>query len=179
MANLALLEGLLREHGCEDFKWIDPQRIVVSRWVRMKCVFGCSNYGRRAACPPNMPPVDECARFMAEYSRAALIHCVKSVAQPEDRHTWGREVNQRLLDLERAVFLAGYHKAFVLLMHVCWMCDECEPTRERCKNPKSARPAPEALAIDVFGTVRAYGYPIEVLRDTTQPMNRYAFLLVE
>jgi hypothetical protein len=35
------------------------------------------------------------------------------------------------------------------------------------------------MAIDVFSTVRQYGYPIEVLSDYSQAMNRYAFLLVE
>ena len=42
-----------------------------------------------------------------------------------------------------------------------------------------ARPSPEALAVDVFGTVRSLGFPIEVLSDYDQTMNRYAFLLVE
>jgi hypothetical protein len=37
----------------------------------------------------------------------------------------------------------------------------------------------EALAVDVFSTVRKYGFPIEVLSDFSQAMNRYAFLLVE
>jgi len=35
------------------------------------------------------------------------------------------------------------------------------------------------MAIDVFSTVRQVGYPIQVLSDYDQAMNRYAFLLVE
>jgi hypothetical protein len=35
------------------------------------------------------------------------------------------------------------------------------------------------MAVDVYATVRQYGYPIEVLRDYSQAMNRYAFLLIE
>ena len=42
-----------------------------------------------------------------------------------------------------------------------------------------ARPTPEALAVDVYSTVRAIGYPIQVLSDYTQEMNRYALLLIE
>jgi hypothetical protein len=38
---------------------------------------------------------------------------------------------------------------------------------------------PEALAVDVFSTVRQVGYPIEVLTEYPQAMNRYAFLLIE
>ena len=51
------LGRLFREHGFEDFRWIDPKAIVVAHWVRMKCLFGCEDYGRNAACPPNTPPV--------------------------------------------------------------------------------------------------------------------------
>jgi hypothetical protein len=35
------------------------------------------------------------------------------------------------------------------------------------------------MAMDVYSTVRPYGYPIEVLSDYSQAMNRYAFLLIE
>jgi hypothetical protein len=35
------------------------------------------------------------------------------------------------------------------------------------------------MAVDVFSTVRKIGYPIEVLPDTDQTMNRYAFLMIE
>jgi len=35
------------------------------------------------------------------------------------------------------------------------------------------------MAIDVFSTVRKLGYPIEVLKDYSEEMNRYAILLVD
>jgi hypothetical protein len=35
------------------------------------------------------------------------------------------------------------------------------------------------MAVDVFTTVRKLGYPIEVLTDPAQTMNRYAFLLID
>jgi predicted metal-binding protein len=41
-----------------------------------------------------------------------------------------------------------------------------------------ARPCPEALGVDVFSTLRKAGFPIEVLTEYGQKMNRYAFLLV-
>ncbi len=34
-------ESLLLDQDYDDFKWIDPQEIVVAQWVRMKCEFGC------------------------------------------------------------------------------------------------------------------------------------------
>lgn len=41
------------------------------------------------------------------------------------------------------------------------------------------RPSPEGMAVDVYTTVRQFGFPIQVLADYAQAMNRYAFLLVE
>jgi predicted metal-binding protein len=84
-----------------------------------------------------------------------------------------------MLALERDVFLAGYRKAFLLFMASCRACDECESARQDCKQPKLARPTVEAMAVDVFATVRRVGYPIEVLTDPSQAMNRYALLMVE
>ena len=179
MNNRKELETLFDKHGYTDFRWIDPQDIVVSQWVRMKCTFGCAEYGQNATCPPNVPPVSECRQFFDEYNTAVIFHFEKAVDKPEDRHAWSKGVNQALLKLEREVFLSGYKKAFLLFMDSCGICVDCPGTREGCKNPQSARPSPESMAIDVFSTVRQYGYPIEVLSDYSQAMNRYAFLLIE
>ncbi len=173
------LEDLFRTHGCEDFRWLDPDDIVTAQWVRMKCIFGCREYGQRACCPPNVPSVDECERFFSEYRSAAVFHFWKKVEDPDDRHAWTRSVNMELSKLEREVFISGYQKAFLLYMDSCEICAECTPDRDLCREPIKARPAPEALAIDVFSTVRKIGYPIEVLSDYSQTMNRYAFLLIE
>ncbi len=179
MDNRKELETLFEKRGYTDFRWIHPQDIVVSQWVRMKCTFGCAEYGRNASCPPNVPAVSECRQFFDEYHTAVIFHFEKTVDKPEDRHTWSRGVNQALLKLEREVFLSGYEKAFLLFMDSCGICGDCTGMREKCKDPRSARPSPESLAIDVFSTVRQYGYPIKVLADYSQPMNRYAFLLIE
>jgi len=178
-ANHAELEALFIKHGYTDFKWIDPKQIVVAQWVRMKCEFGCAGYGKSAACPPNNPSVSECRQFFDEYSSAVVFHFEKQVAKPEDRHPWSRKVNLGLSKLEREVFLSGYRKAFLLFMDSCPLCDECAGRREDCKNRKMMRPSPEGMAVDVFATVRQFGFPIQVLADCSQAMNRYAFLLVE
>ncbi len=173
------LEGLFAKHGYTDFRWIDPQDIVVAQWVRIKCMFGCGEYGRNACCPPNVPSALECREFFDGYEKAAIFHFEKIVDVPEDRHEWTRGVNAGLIALERAVFLAGYHKAFLLFMDSCGLCEKCPGVRGRCKEPLSARPTPEAMAVDVFSTVRRVGYPIEVLSDYRQTMNRYSILLIE
>jgi len=173
------LEELFDKYGYRDFRWIDPREIVVAQWVRLKCQYGCQEYGRNASCPPNVPTVTECGRFFAEYGKAAVFHFQKTVEDPEDRHEWSRQVNRGLLGLERAVFLAGNRRAFLLFMDSCGLCKHCAGTRSECKEPRSARPTPEAMAVDVFSTVRKLGYPIEVLSEYRQAMNRYAFLMIE
>lgn len=45
--------------------------------------------------------------------------------------------------------------------------------------PRLSRPCPEGLGVDVFAIVRKLGFPIEVLTDYEQTMNRYSFLMVE
>ncbi len=173
------LEGLFRQHGFTDFRWIDPQRIVVAQWVRMKCMFGCGVYGKNASCPPNVPSVAECERFFREYQQAVVLHFQKQMDKPEDRHAWTREVCSDLLKLERDVFLSGHERAFLLFMDNCSLCADCPGERAKCANPRLSRPTVEAMAVDVYTTVRQIGYPIQVLPDYTQAMNRYAMLLVQ
>ncbi len=175
---IAFLERLFAEQGYDDYKWIDPGRIVVAQWVRLKCMFGCPNYGRKAACPPNVPSIPECERFFREYRRGAVFHLKKQFDPPEKRFAWYKKETVRLSELEKKVFLSGFEKAFFLLFGGCSLCAECAAERTLCKHPEIARPAPEALGVDVYSTVRRLGYPIEVCTEKTQSMDRYVFLLV-
>ncbi len=177
--NRKKLEEMFRKHGYEDYKWINPKGIVVDQWARMKCTFGCKNYGKCGTCPPNTPSVPDCRDFFRAYRSGVVFHFTKRVDKPEDRFAWTRQVNRKLLELEREVFLSGYYKTFLLFMDSCNLCESCSGVREKCQNPKLARPTPESMAVDVFETVRKIGYPIGVLYSYSQEMNRYAFLLVE
>jgi len=173
------LEGLFREHGFDDFRWLPAGQIVVAQWVRMKCKYGCPEYGVSMNCPPNNPSVAECERFIREYSEAAIFHFTRSVPNREERHKWSREENKKLIDLERTVLLGGRHKAFMLLMGSCPQCEECVGRWEDCRHPGSGRPTPEGMAVDLFSTAHSVGYPLEILDDYSRPMNRYAIFLIE
>ncbi len=179
MEGNARLEGVYRSLSYDDFKWIDPKDIVVAQWVRMKCMFGCGEYGRNASCPPSVPSLPECERFFKEYRKATVFHFQKTFANPDDRHEWTRGINTGLLALERKVFTSGHQKAFLLFMDSCGLCKDCAAERRACKDPRRARPTPEAMGVDVFSTMRSIGYPIEVLDEYSRTMNRYAILLVE
>ena len=173
------LESIFINYGAKDFKWIDPRDIVTAQWVRAKCIFGCKNYGKHACCPPNLPSVLECKQLFSEYGNGVIFHFAVAVENPDVRHVWSRKMNEVLLHIEREVFLQGYEKTFLLPMSPCGACEVCTGVKEDCKDPSLARPTPEGMAIDVYSTVRRYGFPIEVLTDYTQTMNRYAFLLIE
>jgi predicted metal-binding protein len=169
---------ILAARGLADYRWIDPEGIVVAEWVRMKCRFGCDGYGRGACCPPNVPSVAECRAFFAEYGLGAVLRFEKRTADPAARRQWSNEKIRELAALERDVFLAGYEKAFALVFATCHLCAECAPSRELCALPALARPTPEAFAVDVFSTVRRIGFPIEVTTALDDVQNRYAILLV-
>ncbi len=173
------LEKIFQAYSFTDFKWIDPKKIVIAHWVRMKCMFGCSEYGKTATCPPNVPSFSECEKFFNEYSDVIVFHFGIKLAKPEDRFAWTKKISMKLLKLEREVFISGFQKAFLLFLDSCSICQECSGVIGECKEPKFARPTPEAMCIDVFSTVRSIGYPIQVLSDYGQEMNRYAFLLIE
>jgi len=179
MTNKKNLEKVFQNHGYSDYRWINPKDIVVSHWVRNKCRYGCPTYGTKGACPPNNPPISECRDFFKEYSTAAVFHFEKSFRDPKDRHKWTNRINLKLLKLERDIFLSGYYKTFLFFMDECSLCTKCTGTRLECKNKESSRPSPEGFGVDVFTTVRSIGYPIEVLKDHKQKMNRYAFLMID
>jgi predicted metal-binding protein len=174
-----LVESIASEHGFDSLAWISGADVQVRQWVRFKCMFGCGSYGKKGGCPPAVPSIPECRELFAEYENILILHLTAQFAHPDERKDWSRKNNLALLPVERAVFLAGYPKTFLLFMDECRLCKDCPGTREACQNPAMARPCPEALGVDVFSTVRAAGFPIKVLTDYGQEMNRYAFLLVE
>jgi len=173
------IETIISENGYEDFRWISGNDVVIAQWPRFKCMYGCPSYGNKGTCPPSVPSVDECRQFFNEYKQIAVIRLTKKLDAPEDRKKWSKKTNFDLLNLEKATFLAGYPKAFLLFMDECRVCEECSGVRDECKHPQLARPCPEALGVDVFSTVKKLGFPIQVLKNYNEEMNRYSFLMVE
>ncbi len=178
MLNRENIETILLNRGFCDYKWIDPKDIVVSNWVRVKCMYGCADYGS-GSCPPNTPPVEECVRFFREYSSAVLIRLSKIARKNAYPSDWSREMTGKLLEIERGIFLGGYQKAFLLNHTCCASCTECAGTRQGCKDKANARPSPEGFAVDVYQTIRNAGLDIGVVSEHESEMHRVAILLVE
>ena len=179
LADKKQLEVIFNRLGFTDFKWINAKDIKVAQWVRFRCRFGCGSYGNCGTCPPQVPGIEECREMIAEYDTAAIFHFAKQVEKPEERADWSRETHLSLCGLEREVFLAGYYKTFLITFDRCRVCDPCPGNRAECKDPAHARPGADAMGIDVFATVRSVGYEIQVLKEKSETMNRYAFLLIE
>ena len=171
-------EAFLREKGFNDFKWINPQKIIVSQWVRVKCQFGCSDYGL-GACPPNTPSVDDCQAFFNEYANGIIIKLNKWADKEHYPSDWSREMTSGLLEVERQIFFSGYPKTFLLNQTCCSLCKKCPGTRHDCKDKKNSRPSPEAFAVDVYQTVRNAGMEIHVVAENPAEINRIAILLTD
>lgn len=172
------IESLLKSQGLSEYKWIDPKEIIVAQWVRMKCTFGCNGYGA-GTCPPNVPSVEDCSKFFKEYDKG-LIFKFNTIADKNAYPTeWSKDIAKRLLAAERAVFLSGFQKAFLLNQTGCSLCKECSDNRIDCIDKMNARPSPESLAVDVYKTVRNIGYDINVVSKNPSEITRIAILLIE
>ena len=88
-------------------------------------------------------------------------------------------MTNKLLDLEKQVFLRGYQKAFLFNQTCCGICKNCIGTRLECIDKARSRPSPEAFAVDVYQTVRNAGMEINVIAENPSEINRYAFLMIE
>jgi predicted metal-binding protein len=163
------------EMGAIDAVVVSPkQQVYTANWVRLRCQYGCSEYGKCLTCPPYSPNAETTRKILDEYQSAILLHG----SQCESLRKIAR-------DLEHQIFLAGYYKAFAFVCGPCWTCKTCGIARKKrgavveCKHPDLARPAMEAAGIDVFATARGAGLPIEVVKTTNCAQNYYSLVLVE
>lgn len=172
------IENIISGFDFQDYKWIDPKDIIVAQWVRIKCLYGCDDYGR-ACCPPNVPAVNECRDFFREYISALVFRFQFEAEKGNYPKTISQKLNKKLLDLEREIFLANYHKAFIFTQSNCSLCQECPSKKEDCKYPEKNRPSPEAFAVDVYGTVRNLGMHVDVVTKPHQEIDRFAILMID
>ena len=151
--------------GAYSAKIIDPATVVTGEWVRWKCRFGCGGYGASLVCPPHTPTPAETRLMLDGYERAVLF---------ESR---GGKVKEIAVNLERKLFLKGFYKAFGLGAGPCSLCRECA-FDEGCRHPYKARPSMEACGIDVYATVRAHEYTINVVTCQEDPQHYFGLVLI-
>lgn len=89
--------------GAEKTKLIDTDSIVVEKWVKWKCIYGCPMFGKDGHHPPNAPDIDETKEVISEYSKAILLNAAD-----------GRLLTEVACRLEGEAYHMGYYKAFAM-----------------------------------------------------------------
>jgi len=165
--------AMLHDKGIDHALIVETSKIFTAPWVRLKCQFGCAGYGERLSCPPHTPTPEQTRTILDSYTRAILLH----------RH-WQKDYkvvahfNDIVVELETALFLDGFHKAFGMGSGPCTMCAACD-TSGRCKNTEKARPSMEACGIDVFKTAREHNLSIRVVRNRKEERDIFGLVLIE
>ncbi len=103
-----------KELGAKDAKAILANSIVTAEWVRVKCQYGCSGYGRSLACPPFTPTPEQTRKILTHYNAALLVHVDEMI-----------DVNKIVSTLEKEIFFDGYYKAFGMGAGPCNICKKC------------------------------------------------------
>ena len=165
------------ELGADAATVIATGKIVTAEWVRMKCLYGCDDNGSYRTCPPNSPAPPQTRRLVDEFQRALLLR-VGPLRGRQNSDPMSRKLNDATLKLEGELFLAGFHKAWMMGAGPCDYCGTCELT-EPCVAPERARPSMEGCGIDVFTTVRNAGWSIEVVQDEGDAYSYFALVLVD
>jgi len=157
---------LALEKGAVEAKTISASSIKTAAWTRLRCQYGCPNYGANLCCPPFSPTAEETQKAINDYSFALLVK-FKSLTD-----------SKRLIpEIEKALFLDGKYKAFGFKGGGCGLCEACN--LKRCVHVGQARPSMEGAGIDVYETVRRNGFSIEVLRDRESLGSFFGLVLVE
>jgi predicted metal-binding protein len=111
--------------------------------------------------------MNEYREIFSKYQWGIIIGC-------EDKPT-AQEISY---EIERTCFLDGYYFAFSLCD--CGLCKECaKKDSKACRSPQKARPAFHSVGIDVFKTVRGFGFPIEVLKTREDRQHWYSAVFIE
>jgi predicted metal-binding protein len=195
------LESLLSELKAvhEDLRLMPTEMIVVSDWVRLKCRYGCDNYGNHLGCPPFSPTPAETRAVLSAYRNAVLV---RFEAKPDGKlpakhasRAFSNSVakmQKTVAELEKVAFLAGCYKAFGMNAMPCALCDTCvieemhkkdqavfDLDSVRCKNKEIMRPSMEACGIDVFKTLQNAGFKPRVLKDCKETVELFGLILID
>ncbi len=89
--------------GCEKAKIIDTSTVIVEKWVRWKCLYGCPFYDKDGYHPPFAPSIEETKEVLSTYTKAILLNGPK-----------GKVITDIAVRLEGEAYRMGFYKAFAL-----------------------------------------------------------------
>lgn len=136
-----LLEVQAKVLGFKFARVIETGSVSIDPWVRLKCQFGCSLYGKSSTCPPFSPDEAKMKEILSTYEFALLVQ-----GSPPSK-----VFHERLLALEKSLFLDGFWEVLAFGAGPCPVCAGC-PSDGRCRFPEKARPSLEACGVDVYET---------------------------
>lgn len=146
---------------------LEPGTISGKAWVKAKCRYGCSHYGRTWSCPPHSMDSKEFRELLGCYSKAILVAGQPPLGQ----------FQQNLLELETYAFLQGFKKALVFSAGPCSWCEQCAD--ERCRFPEKRRPSLESCGVDVFELAESCRMDLKPLKTSADFVQYIGLLLID
>ena len=174
---------LAGELGASGAAVIPVSYVSIDERVRLKCVVPrCLRAGETPCCPPYTPDLDLVRRALSRFSWAILVKCDVGPVEEYDPGRAGSKAEQRrtlsfhqkssevVSELERQAYKDGYHLAMAFGGGSCkdYLCQGllCQFLDSgRCRFPHRARPAMEAMGIDVFDLINKTGWEAYALLD--------------
>jgi len=183
MADLETLRQKALGLGAAAAEIIPASQIVVDERVRLKCtVPRCLRAGETPNCPPYVPELDVIRKAFAKFSWGILL---KTHVEPIEAYAPGsrqgkagqdqsllfhQKTGEIVYEIERLAYKHGYHLAMGFgggscKDHLCrgLICQFLDSGR--CRFPLRARPAMEAMGIDVFDLITKAGWEAYPLLD--------------
>ena len=175
-ASLECYRELALESGASDAVIIPAGEVIVDERVRLKCLVPrCLRAGETPNCPPNAPDLDLIRRALSHFSWAVLFKCDvepledyapgsgKTKVEKRRVLSFHRQSSDVVYALERQAYEDGYHlamgfgggscKDYLCQGMICQFLDS-----GRCRFPHRARPAMEAMGIDVVSLINKVGW---------------------
>jgi predicted metal-binding protein len=178
MADLDIFQQEALKLGAAAAEIIQASQIVVDERVRLKCtVPRCLRAGESPNCPPYVPELDVIRKAFDRYSWGILlkthlepIEAYASKSGQEQSLLFHQKSGEIVYEIERLAYKNGYYLAMGLGGGSCkdYLCRGlvCQFLDSgRCRFPLRARPAMEAMGIDVFDLISKVGWKSYPLMD--------------
>ncbi|MCD7974483.1 MAG: DUF2284 domain-containing protein [Phascolarctobacterium sp.] len=181
--DLGILSSKALEAGASAAKIVEVAKIKTGAWTRMKCQYGCPNYGAILCCPPYTPDYASTQQFLSEYAWGILIEYIVSLSEGDFKNytkidsRMGKDFLDILLTVEKEAFCQNHYRSFALKAGRCTLCEKCNLVK--CVNPTKARPSLEACGIDVFALAGDNGFQMKTITGPISELKVYGMVLIE
>ena len=185
-ADLERYHELALQSGASGAVCIPAGDVSIDERVRLKCIIPrCIRAGETPNCPPYAPDLDLVRRALGRFSWAILFKCDvgpieeyapgRGTTKAEQRRvlSFHQKSGELVYKLEHQAYKDGYYLAMGLGGGSCkeYLCQGqiCQFLDSgRCRFPHRARPAMEAMGIDVVGLINKVGWQSYALLDDLQ-----------